>query len=134
MRYVIEGEWLGYRSSQDHIVHREVASLKYAQRVMQIGYAITFTDGTSLRLTVRPANPREKVKPINGYGSLIRDCAWYGVNSVDGLTKIRKIKEADAEARRNPPATELPTFPGPSRAGGSESEANAPEKKTGDPR
>lgn len=90
-RYVIEGEWSGYRSSQQRIVHRTVhsGSFKKLREWAEKNFAIHFTDGTSLYLTVRDAKPRERVQVINGYGGLIADCAMYGVNSVAALYAAR---------------------------------------------
>lgn len=74
-RFLLEGEWLGYRSSQDKIVHREVITdAKLAAWAMKT-YGITYTDGTTLRLTCRPTEPRERVTPVDhGYSDLIRKC------------------------------------------------------------
>lgn len=79
-RYILEGEWTGYTSAQRHIVHREVMTewraSKFACR------AIVYTDGTSLILHLRKAEPRERVQAINGYGSLIRDAEKHGGSRV----------------------------------------------------
>lgn len=69
-RYVLEGEWSGYRSSQRRIVHREVISEKRAKDFKLS--SIEYSDGTRLDIYVRPAKPRERVSAINGYSSLIR--------------------------------------------------------------
>lgn len=86
-RFVIEGLWRGYRSSQDRVVHRTVhaGSEKRLRAWADKTFAIYYTDGTSLELTVRDAKPRERVHEIKGYSSLIRDCAQYDVNSVGAL-------------------------------------------------
>ena len=39
-------------------------------------------DGTSLWLTVRDCKPRERVREIHGYDSLIRDCCYHNVSAV----------------------------------------------------
>ena len=91
-RFVIEGEWTGYRSSQRRIVHRTVhkGSFKNLRAWAEKTYGISYTDGTMLLLTVRDCKPRERVQQIHGYDSLIRDCAMYDVNSVNALEAERK--------------------------------------------
>ena len=87
--YMIEGIWIGYRSSQDHVVHRTYhrkSDKKFVERVKALGHSITFTDGTSLRLTVSEVTHKTG-REIHGYDSLIRDCAYAGVNSVAALAK-----------------------------------------------
>lgn len=74
MRYVLEGTWTGYTSSQQRVVHREVITdRKRVQRLHSL-HAIRYTDGTCLLLKLREAKPREQIETINGYGSLIREC------------------------------------------------------------
>lgn len=70
VRFVLEGEWSGYRSSQQRIVHREVVSAKRAERLKNL-HSIRYTDGTCLYIEVREAKFREKIIPIKGYTSLI---------------------------------------------------------------
>ena len=88
-RYVIEGTWSGYTSSQERVVHRTVhkASFKKLRAWVESNHAIYYTDGTALYLSVRDAKPRERVKEIKGYVSLISDCAHYNVNHVSDLPK-----------------------------------------------
>lgn len=87
MRYVIEGVWSGYVSRQSRVVHREVTKRsEYAEAVEKLR-SITYTDGTSLALTVRPANPRERVMVNDQYGRLIRDCIRHGVRAVAELPR-----------------------------------------------
>lgn len=90
-RFVIEGEWLGYRSSQDRIVHRQVypANRKMLRAWAERTHAITYTDGTRLLLTVRDCKPRERVAEIRGYTSLIEDCSHYDVCSVEALSHLK---------------------------------------------
>ncbi len=91
-RFVIEGEWSGYRSSQQKVVHREVTTDAALVKKIEGAYAISYTDGTCLVLSVRPCTPREVVKnQKNSYGKLIRDCARYDVWSVDELVKVRGV-------------------------------------------
>lgn len=95
-RFVIEGEWSGYRSSQQRIVHRTVhsASYKKLRAWVEKTHAIYYTDGTALYLSVRDCKPRERVKAIHGYDSLISDCAFYDVSSVDALQNARNQSRA----------------------------------------
>lgn len=76
-RFVLEGTWSGYTSSQSRAVHREVVSAKRAERLAKL-HSIRYTDGTLLLIDVRPAKPRERVEPIRGYTSLIRDAEASG--------------------------------------------------------
>jgi hypothetical protein len=99
-RFVIEGEWLGYRSSQDRIVHRTVhpGSFKKLRAWAEKTYGITYTDGTRLALSVRDCKPRERVAEIHGYTSLIQDCAHYDVTSVNGLIAAKESARATRSA------------------------------------
>jgi hypothetical protein len=81
MRYVIEGEWTGYTSTQRRVVHREVVDAKRGERLKRL-HAIVYTDGTSLLIRVREAKPREKIERIDGYGSLIREAEAKGGSRV----------------------------------------------------
>jgi hypothetical protein len=85
-RFIIEGEWSGYSSSQRRVVHRKV----YKNRPMLRTWAtkagaIRYTDGTCLVLRVRDLKPRERVAEINGYTKLIEDCAHHNVTNVASL-------------------------------------------------
>jgi hypothetical protein len=86
-RYIIEGTWSGYRSSQERICHRTVhkASEKGLRAWAEKAYSITYSDGTCLILTVRDCKPRERVQQIHGYDRLIKDCYYYNVDSVNAL-------------------------------------------------
>ena len=105
-RFIIEGEWSGYTSSQQRVVHRTVhaASWKELRAWAEKTYGIRYTDGTMLLLRVRDCKPRERVQVIKGYDSLIRDCQFYDVNSVEAL------QVASANVRR-PTAPKLETKP-----------------------
>lgn len=81
-RFILEGEWSGYRSSQQRVVHRVVT---YQPEKYEHLHSITYTDGTSLFLTLRECKPRERVQEIHGYDSLISDCLHYGVSLVAQL-------------------------------------------------
>lgn len=80
-RYVLEGEWTGYTSSQQRVVHREVVSAKKAGSLRHL-HKIIYTDGTSLLINVREAKPREVIKPMHQYDDLIRDAIKHGGNVV----------------------------------------------------
>jgi len=86
-RFIIEGEWSGYRSSQQRVVHRTVhgGGYKKLREWAEKTHAISYTDGTQLYISVRDCKPREKVKEIHGYDSLIKECAYHDVNSVAAL-------------------------------------------------
>ena len=86
-RFIIEGIWSGYTSAQSRVVHRQVyAGVRKKLRAWADGAGcIVYTDGTSLRLSVRDCKPRERVKEVRGYTSLIEDCAFHNVNAVAAL-------------------------------------------------
>ena len=97
-RFVLEGEWRGYSSSQDHVCHRQVITEQRAKRLA--GYRqIVFTDGTALTLRVRPAKLREKVTERNSYGSLINDCVHYDIWTVQGLVDAHKARDEERKAK-----------------------------------
>lgn len=94
-RYIIEGEWTGYRSSQQRIVHREVTDNQKLAEVIMKQYGIRYSDGTMLILRVRAMAKGERAHDLrNSYGSLIRDCFRYGCWSVDGLIEAKKAAKA----------------------------------------
>lgn len=78
-RFVLEGTWSGYKSSQSRVVHRTVHSLpawKKLRAWAESTHCLPFSDGTVLYLSVREALPREKVEVVNGYTTKIMD-AYY---------------------------------------------------------
>ena len=86
MRYVLEGEWSGYHSGQRHVVHRTVITPEKAEQIREQNlFAIYYTDGTSLDLSVREAGSHERVTENHGYDSLIEKCIRYKCNSVAKL-------------------------------------------------
>jgi hypothetical protein len=95
-RFVIEGTWTGYTSGQMRVVHRTVhpASRKALRAWVEKTHGISYTDGTKLLLDVRDCKPRERVHTINGYGSLIEDCAYYDVASVGALMAEKEARKA----------------------------------------
>lgn len=72
MRYVLEGVWSGYTSNQSRPVHRSVVTEKAAKTWEKLT-GVLFTDGTYLRISVRPARPRENVEIILGYSELLSE-------------------------------------------------------------
>jgi hypothetical protein len=72
-RFVIEGTWTGYTSSQQRICHVEVTTNKKRVERLRRLHKIVYTDGTALLIHIREAKPREKVKEILSYRSMIRD-------------------------------------------------------------
>lgn len=103
-RFIIEGEWSGYRSSQRRAVHRTVhrpreAMLRaWATKTRGIAY----TDGTWLDLSVRDCKPRERVEEIHGYDRLIRECARRDVASVRALEEAENAARAVIVAAASP--------------------------------
>jgi hypothetical protein len=100
-RFVIEGTWSGYQSSQRRVVHRTVHDSHrhaYLRDFVAKTQAIHYTDNTALFLTVLGCKPYERVKEIHGYDKLIADCARHGVVSVAALS-------AAENAKRGPDAT-----------------------------
>jgi hypothetical protein len=99
-RYVIEGEWSGYTSQQQRVVHCSVhqASEKKLRAWAESNHAIRYTDGTCLVIRVRDCKPRERVAQRLGYMKLIRDCAYHGVSTVHELVNaengIRAARES----------------------------------------
>jgi hypothetical protein len=99
VRFIIEGEWSGYRSSQQRVVHRQVyaSAFKKLRAWADKTHAIRYTDGTALYLTVRDCKPRERVVEIRGYTKLIENCARHDVSSVQALIDLdEKAKAANA--------------------------------------
>lgn len=97
--FMIEGEWSGYRSSQEHVVHREFLNDRSGDRRSLIewcdeNYGIGYDDGTTLRLVVTELKPRAKRdKVVNGYTKLIRDCHRHNVTSVTDLPREKTLSK-----------------------------------------
>jgi hypothetical protein len=87
-RYEITGEWSGYRSGQQRIVHREyTADKKYVDKIKNLGF-ICYTDGTTLNLKIRTMKTGErKQNTIDSYSRLIRDCIDANTNNVVDLRR-----------------------------------------------
>jgi hypothetical protein len=93
-RYVIQGEWSGPRNpagNYTRIQHREVTTNQKLIDFCGRTHGIRYDDGTMLYLSCRPCQPREVVKEILGYSSLIRECAAKGVDSVAALYELEKV-------------------------------------------
>lgn len=98
-RWLIEGEWSGYQSSQQRIVHREITDNEKLARAIEKQYGIRYSDGTMLFLRVREMRKGERAQDLrNSYGALIRDCFRHNCWSVDDLMKMEK---AAREARNS---------------------------------
>lgn len=95
-RYIIEGEWSGYRSGMERISHRTVhkSCEKKLRAWAEKTHSIRYTDGTVLRLIVRDCLPRERVKEIRAYHELIKDCFYADVDSVAALCALKRGKVA----------------------------------------
>ena len=86
-RFVIEGTWSGYISSQCKVVHRTVISEKKVREIKEQKLTgILYSDNTWLTLQVREALPREKVQKMDSYTSLIDKCLREKKYKVEDLT------------------------------------------------
>jgi len=84
-RYVLEGIWSGYNSSQKQPCHRTVTK---SPNLYKDIHSVVFTDNTWMSVSLRPCKPREKVIEIHGYDSLfneIIDKKLTGTISVENL-------------------------------------------------
>lgn len=103
-RFVIEGVWSGHRASQSKVVHRQAyasAGWKKLRAWAEQARCISFTDGTSLDLSVRDCKPRERVEEVRGYTRLIEDCARHDVASVVALLAAQQAARAGAIHNRS---------------------------------
>lgn len=92
--FMLEGTWRGYRSSQDHVCHREYFSATGARgkaflEWLRKTHAIDFTDGTALLLSVTDVG-RKALPERLGYKELIHDCFFFGATSVAEVNAKRK--------------------------------------------
>ena len=93
-RYYLEGTWSGYTSAQRKVCHRTVISANQAEKYSKIT-SILFTDGTSLDLVLCPLKKGERATDIkNSYTTLINDCIYYGVDSVEELNIAKEKAKA----------------------------------------
>ena len=105
-RPVVECIWSGYRSSQERPCHRTVNSW-YANILNRNGVrCIRFTDGTTMSVKVREANPREKVAQIAGYDQLLGDIARMGLT---GYVSIDQVQSARAQSANPTTPKEVPS-------------------------
>ena len=71
-RWIIEGQWSGYTSSQSHCCYRQIFDEKKAKAIESM-HRIMFSDGTCLYLSARPAKFREKIVEQKSYQRLVMD-------------------------------------------------------------
>jgi DUF438 domain-containing protein len=83
--FMIEGEWTGYTSAQQRVVHREYVTKKQADAIRKaIPFAITYTDGTKLIIYIKEVS-RRKLPEMHSYDELIKNCVSQGVCTVAEL-------------------------------------------------
>ncbi len=88
-RFILEGTWTGYTSSQSRVCHREIISAKRAE-ILKGLHKIVYTDGTSLLIHVREAGYREKITPNHQYNELIRESERHG----GSVVRVADLTEA----------------------------------------
>lgn len=93
-RYVLEGTWSGYRSSQSRVCHREVIPARLVERYSRVK-TIQFDDLTTLELTIRPAAPRERVEVNKQYSDLIYKAAY---SEYEGCVSVEMLRRPKAGA------------------------------------
>lgn len=86
MKIITEGVWSGYRASQSRPCHRTVHKRKSPYEKIA---CIAFSDGTTMRLTHRPAGFREKVVEIHGYDRLLDAAVSQGL---EGWVHVDKVE------------------------------------------
>lgn len=90
-RFIVEAQWSGYHSGQQHVCHRTVETL------FRAGYEAlgshSFSDGTYMTITVRDAKPRERVEQKKGYNTLLRNLA---------MDKWSELKAAQSDRETKP--------------------------------
>ncbi len=69
-RYIVECVWRGYRG-QLVPCHRVVIRYRKEIEALQKIKSVSFTDNTTMSVSVRPANLREKIREIRGYIELL---------------------------------------------------------------
>lgn len=84
-RFIVEGEWSGYVSSQRRVVHRTVHTLHRA--AFEKIHDLRFTDGTALYITVRDAKFREKVEVKDQYSTALMGAVYKGLTGSIDITK-----------------------------------------------
>ena len=93
MRWVCEGIWSGYQSSQQRVCHRKVITKKWKMEALKSINTVEYTDGTRLYVTVRTCLPREKVKEIDGYSSMLQEFINAGMK---GYVKVADLNKKEA--------------------------------------
>ena len=88
-RFIVEGTWSGYTSSQSRVVHRTVTTRPEIYDGLS---AIVFTDNTNLYITVYPCQPRENVREIHGYEQLLREAIASGKKGFVHVNDIGKAQ------------------------------------------
>lgn len=97
--FMLEGEWTGYRSSQQRVVHRtyhgeSTLREKAFKEKVSSHHSIRYTDGTALYLRVVENVRRTKAQPeIRGYCSLIKECAEFDLWTVEALCEAKKNRD-----------------------------------------
>jgi hypothetical protein len=90
-RFIVEAEWSGYHSGQRRVCHRTVETL------FRAGYdalgSHMFGDGTYMTINVRDAAPRERVRQLNGYGSVLRAAAMKAWSEICSASNQRESHE-----------------------------------------
>jgi len=76
-RFVLEAEWSGYHSGQRRVCHREV--LTRQREAFEAIKSVRFTDGTYLEVSVRDAEPNERVQEIKSYTEVLHGAAAKGL-------------------------------------------------------
>ena len=91
-RFVVEAEWSGYHSGQQHVCHRTVETLFRAG--YEALHSHSFGDGTFMTIRVRDAKPRERVDEKRGYSSLLRDLAMNKWSELKATASIKPGEQA----------------------------------------
>jgi len=91
MRTITECYWHGYRASQDRVCHRTVHKGKSPYAAIS---NVRFTDGTTMSVSHREAKPRERVKELHGYDSLLRDLIREGLKGFVSVEELYRRRNA----------------------------------------
>lgn len=91
-RHVVECIWRGY-NGQLVPCHRSVIRYRKEIEALQKIRSISFTDNTTMTVTVRPATSREKVKEIRGYDELLSDCVRLGLTGFVHVNLLQKERD-----------------------------------------
>lgn len=91
-KYVIEGVWSGYKSSQQKVVHRTVEFCKPTVSTIQ------YSDGTTLDISVRNMKKYERVVVLDSYSKLIDQANRFG----KAYVTVNEIVEEENNRNRPP--------------------------------